>query len=166
VAIAARSANLAESVRGPATIKTILLVEDDASEAQLARLAFARCGVPCTVAIARDGADALDYVFATGIHAGRAASARPAVVVLDLQLPRVSGFEVLERIRSDATTRLLPVVVFTRSREDRDLRTCYELGANAYLHKSVDFAGFAETARTLGAFWLGLNELAPSLRGG
>jgi len=149
----------------PPIIKTILLVEDDAGEAKLARAAFARCGVPCTIELACDGAVALDYVFATGVHAGRPAAARPAVIVLDLKLPRVSGIKVLERIRGDATTRLLPVVVLTSSREAGDLRACYQLGANAYLHKSIDFEEFSETARALGAFWLGFNELAPSLRG-
>jgi two-component system response regulator len=160
----ARSAKM-NAVRGHVTMKTILLVEDDTSSALLARRAFENCGVPCAIAIAHDGADALDYVFATGAHTGRRVAARPAVIVLDLKLPRVSGFEVLEKIRADAETRLLPVVVMTASRQDRDMRTCYALGANAYLHKSIDFDEFTETARTLGAFWLKLNEVAPNLRG-
>jgi CheY-like chemotaxis protein len=145
--------------------KLILLVEDNASDEKLALLAFKKAGVPCTIVVARDGADALDYVFAAGKYAGRDPAARPAVILLDLQLPRVSGLEVLRQIRAGVDTKLLPVVVLTASREDQDLLRSYALGANAYIRKPVDFLEFTETARTLGTFWLGCNELAPIARG-
>jgi two-component system, response regulator len=145
--------------------KLILLVEDSASDEKLALLAFKRCGVPHEMVVARDGADALDYVFATGKHAGRDPTARPALVLLDLKLPRVSGLDVLRRIRAHPDTKLLPVVVLTASREDEDLTSSYTLGANAYLRKPVDFVEFSEAAKTLGAFWLRFNELPPGVRG-
>ena len=145
--------------------KLILLVEDNASDEKLALLAFKKSGVPCTIVVARDGADALDYVFARGKYADRDPAARPAVILLDLQLPRVSGLEVLRQIRARADTKLLPVVVLTASREDQDLLRSYALGANAYIRKPVDFLEFTETARTVGAFWLRFNELAPIARG-
>jgi CheY-like chemotaxis protein len=143
----------------------ILLVEDNASDEKLALLAFKRCGVPCEIAVARDGADALDYLFATGKYRDRDPATRPAVVLLDLKLPRVSGLEVLRRIRAMSETRLLPVVILTASREDEDLIRAYSLGANAYLRKPVDFAEFSESAKALAAFWLRFNELAPVVRG-
>jgi two-component system response regulator len=143
----------------------ILLVEDNASDEKLALLAFKRCGVPCEIAVARDGADALDYLFATGKHHDRDPLARPAVVLLDLKLPRVSGLDVLRRIRAVPETRLLPVVILTASREDEDLIRAYSLGANAYLRKPVDFAEFSESAKALAAFWLRFNEPAPAGRG-
>ena len=145
--------------------KLILLVEDNASDEKLALLAFKRCGVPCEIAVARDGADALDYLFTTGVHRDRDPTARPAVVLLDLKLPRVSGLEVLRRLRAVPEPRLLPVVVLTASREDEDLLRAYSLGANAYLRKPVDFAEFSESAKALAAFWLRFNELAPTVRG-
>jgi len=145
--------------------KLILLVEDNASDEKLALLAFKRCGVPCEIAVARDGADALDYLFATGKYKDRDVIARPAVILLDLKLPRISGLEVLRRIRAAPETRLLPVVILTASREDEDLLRGYSLGANAYLRKPVDFAEFSEAAKTLAAFWLRFNELAPVARG-
>lgn len=145
--------------------KLILLVEDNASDEKLALLAFKKCGVPHDMVVARDGADALDYLFATGKHAARDPSARPALILLDLKLPRVSGLDVLRRIRASAETKLLPVVVLTASREDEDLIRSYSLGANAYIRKPVDFVEFSEAAKTLGAFWLRFNELPPVMRG-
>jgi len=145
--------------------KLILLVEDNPSDEKLALLAFKRAGVPCEIAVARDGADALDYLFATGKHEDRDPMALPALILLDLKMPRISGLEVLRRIRAAPETRLLPVVVLTASREDEDLISAYSLGANAYLRKPVDFAEFSEAARALGAFWLRYNELAPVVRG-
>jgi len=145
--------------------KLILLVEDNASDEKLALLAFKKSGVPCTIVVARDGADALDYVFASGKHAGRDPTASPALILLDLQLPRVNGLEVLRQIRAGVETKLLPVVVLTASREDQDLLRSYSLGANAYIRKPVDFMEFTETAKTLGTFWLRCNELAPIVRG-
>ena len=141
--------------------KLILLVEDNSSDEKLALLAFKKCGVPHEIVVARDGADALDYVFATGKFAGRDPAARPALVLLDLKLPRVSGHEVLRRIRAAPETQVLPVVVLTASVEEEDVLRSYTLGANAYVRKPVEFAAFAEAARTLGFFWLLLNEPAP-----
>src|SRR5262245_25993842 len=129
--------------------KLILLVEDNASDEKLALLAFQRCGVPCEIAVARDGADALDYLFAAGKYHDRDPAARPAVVLLDLKLPRISGLEVLRRIRATPETRLLPVVILTASREDEDLTRGYTLGANAYLRKPVDFTEFLDSAKAL-----------------
>lgn len=146
--------------------KLILLVEDNASDEKLALLAFKKAGVSCDIAVARDGADALDYLLSAGKHAGRDPARRPAVVLLDLQLPRISGFDVLREIRAHEVTRLLPVVVLTASREDQDLVRSYTLGANAYVRKPVDFVEFTETARTLGAFWLRFNEPAPVVHSG
>jgi CheY-like chemotaxis protein len=145
--------------------KRILLVEDNVSDEKLALLALKRCGVPCEIDVARDGAEALDYLFATGAHTARDPMARPAVILLDLKLPRVGGLEVLRRIRAAPETQSLPVVILTASREDEDLTRAYELGANAYLRKPVDFAEFADAAKALVAFWLRFNEPAP-VRGG
>jgi len=143
--------------------KLILLVEDNASDEKLTLLAFRGCGVANEVAVARDGAAALDYLFATGLHAGRDVGIQPAVVLLDLKLPKVDGLDVLRRIRSDERTKLLPVVVLTASREDEDVLKSFSLGANAYVRKPVEFAEFAQAAKTLGLFWLLLNEPPPTL---
>jgi two-component system response regulator len=145
--------------------KLILLVEDNASDEKLALLAFKRCGVACEIAVARDGADALDYLFATGAYHGRDRMALPALTLLDLKLPKISGLEVLRRIRAVPETRLLPIVVLTASRQDEDLTRAYSLGANAYLRKPVDFTEFQDIARALSTFWLRFNEAAPIVRG-
>jgi two-component system response regulator len=112
----------------------------------------------------RDGAAALDFVFGTGAHAGRDVSDLPSVVLLDLKLPKLDGLEVLRRLRADPRTKLLPVVILTASAEDEDLLKGYALGANAYVRKPVDFAAFAEAAKTVGLFWLLLNEPPPAPR--
>lgn len=145
--------------------QVILLVEDNASDEKLTLLAFKRCGVANEIVVVRDGAAALDYLFATGKHAGRDAGVQPTVVLLDLNLPKIDGLEVLRRIRADELTRLVPVVVLTASREEEDVLKSYSLGANAYVRKPVAFAEFAEVAKTLGLFWLLLNEPAPARRG-
>jgi len=142
--------------------KIILLVEDNASDEKLTILAFRQCGVANEIVVVRDGAEALDYLMLTGQHAGQAATVPPAVILLDLKLPRVGGLEVLRRIRADDRTRLLPVVVLTASNEDEDVIRSYSLGANAYVRKPVDFAQFLVAAKTLGLFWLLLNERAPA----
>jgi two-component system response regulator len=141
--------------------KVILLVEDNASDEKLTVLAFKKCGVSNEVIVVRDGAAALDYIFATGKHASRDIRVLPSVVLLDLKLPKVDGLEVLRRIRADERTKFLPVVVLTSSKEDEDVLNSYSLGANAYVRKPVEFAEFAEAAKTLGLFWLLLNEPAP-----
>ncbi len=142
-----------------------MLVEDNASDEKLTLLAFKKCGVANEVVVVRDGADALDYVFGTGKHAGRDARVLPTLVLLDLKLPKVDGFEVLRRIRGDERTKLLPVVVLTASKEEEDVLNSYALGANAYVRKPVEFAEFAQAAKTVGLFWLLLNEPAPPPRG-
>jgi two-component system response regulator len=141
--------------------KVILLVEDNASDEKLTLLAFKDCGVANEVVVMRDGAAALDYLFATGEHGARAPRIMPTVVLLDLKLPKIDGLEVLRRIRADERTKLLPVVILTASREDEDVLQGYALGANAYIRKPVGFAEFAKAAGTLGLFWLLLNERAP-----
>ncbi len=138
--------------------KTILLIEDNASDEKLTLLAFKNCGVSNEVLVERDGAAALDYLFASGPHSARDVNALPAVVLLDLNLPKIAGLDVLRRIRADERTRLLPVVVLTSSKEDEDIVRSFTLGANAYVRKPVDFTEFVTAARTLGLFWLLLNE--------
>ncbi|HEX9800495.1 MAG TPA: response regulator [Thermoanaerobaculia bacterium] len=141
--------------------KTILLVEDNPDDEALTLRALRKHNLGNEVVVARDGAEALDYLFATGPHAGRDASATPQLVLLDLKLPKLDGLEVLRRVRSDERTRLLPVVVLTSSREERDLIDSYRLGANSYVRKPVDFNEFVEAARQLGLYWLLLNEPPP-----
>lgn len=138
--------------------KVILLVEDNESDEKLTLMAFKKCGIANDVVVVRDGAEALDYLFGTGKYAGRETRALPTLVLLDLGLPRIDGHEVLRRIRADERTKVLPVVILTSSREDEDVARGYALGANAYVRKPVDFVEFAEAAKTLGLFWLLLNE--------
>lgn len=142
--------------------KTILLVEDNPDDEMLTLRALKKNNIMNEVIVARDGAEALDYVFATGAHAGRDSSVLPQIVLLDLNLPRVGGLEVLRRIRGSEATRFLPVVVLTSSKEDEDLISSYSLGANSYVRKPVDFVQFSEAVKTLGLFWLLLNENAPA----
>lgn len=144
--------------------KSILLVEDNASDEKLTLLAFRNSGVASEITVVRDGAEALDYLFGAGKHAQRDASDLPAIVLLDLKLPKIDGLDVLRAVRADARTRFLPVIVLTASREDEDVLNSYALGANAYVRKPVDFAQFAAAAKTLGLFWLLLNEAAPQRR--
>jgi two-component system, response regulator len=136
--------------------KTILLVEDNASDEKLTLLAFKKCGVANEVIVMRDGAAALDYLFGLAPH-----TTPPAVILLDLKLPKVDGLEVLRRIRATEATKLLPVVILTASKEDEDIASSYALGANAYVRKPVEFSEFAQAAKTLGLFWLLLNEPPP-----
>lgn len=137
---------------------SILLVEDNPDDVDLTLRAFERSHVMNAIIVARDGEEALDYLFATGKYAERGPLAFPEVVLLDLKLPKVDGLEVLRRIRADARTRRLPVVVLTSSNEERDIVTSYDLGANSFVRKPVDFAEFVEAARQLGLYWLVLNE--------
>ncbi len=140
--------------------RTILLVEDNASDEELTLLALRKAKITNEVVIARDGAEALDYLFATGAHAGRG-DHMPDLILLDLNLPKLSGLHVLRRIRADARTRWLPVVILTSSREERDLAGGYHEGANSYIVKPIDFAQFAESVRQLGQYWLALNAPPP-----
>jgi len=139
--------------------KLVLLVEDNASDEKLTLLALKKCPVENQVAVARDGAEALDFLFATGSHATRDASHLPTLVLLDLKLPKIDGLEVLRRIRAHDRTRDLPVVVLTSSRQDEDVTQGYAFGANAYVRKPVDYGEFVDAARTLGVFWLTINEV-------
>jgi two-component system, response regulator len=146
--------------------KHILLVEDNADDELLTRRAFKKNNILNDVVVARDGAEALDYLFGTGAHAGRNVNDLPQLVLLDLNLPRVSGLDVLRRIRGDDRTKLLNVVVLTSSKEDEDVLRSYSLGANSFVRKPVEFQAFTEAVRTLGLYWLILNETAPVRRGG
>jgi two-component system response regulator len=143
----------------PAGKKIVLLVEDNPDDVELTLRAFRKASISNEVVVARDGLEALDYLFGTGAHEGERPTL-PQVVLLDLKLPRVDGLEVLQRIRADRRTRLLPVVVLTSSREEQDLVRSYELGANSYVRKPVDFTQFVEATRELGLYWL-LWNLAP-----
>lgn len=140
------------------TRQLILLVEDRPDDVELTRRAFDKSNVANEIAVAWDGQEALDYLFATGPHAGRDDSLMPAVVLLDLKLPKVDGLDVLRRIRAAERTRRLPVVVLTSSNEEQDVVRSYDLGANSFVRKPVDFAQFVEAARQLGLYWLVLNE--------
>jgi CheY-like chemotaxis protein len=141
--------------------RIILLVEDNANDEALTQRALKKANIANKVVVARDGALALDYLFAKGAHVDRDVSDLPQVVLLDLNLPRVGGLDVLRAIRGDPRTRLLPVVVLTSSKQERDLIDGYSLGANSYVVKPVDFTQFAEAVRQLGLYWLVLNERPP-----
>jgi two-component system response regulator len=141
--------------------KFILLVEDNPDDEALTLRALMKNSIRNPVVVVRDGAEALDYLFGTGAHAGRDPSAAPQVVLLDLKLPKIDGLEVLRRIRSDERTRRQPVVVLTTSNEGRDVLSSYELGANSYIRKPVDFEQFMEAVRQLGLYWLVLNMAPP-----
>ena len=144
--------------------KTILLVEDNPSDVALTRRAFERSHVSNDVVVAEDGQEALDYLFCTGAHASRDPTEMPAVVLLDLKLPKLDGFEVLRRLRADERTRRLPVVVLTSSSEEQDVAASYDLGVNSYMRKPVDFAQFAAAIQHVGLYWLILNEPPPAIR--
>lgn len=144
---------------------TILLVEDNPDDELLTLRALKKNNIMNEVVVAHDGVEALDYLLGRGPHAGRDVSQVPQVMLLDLNLPRKSGLEVLEEIRADERTKYLAVVVLTSSREEEDLLRSYTLGANAYVRKPVDFAQFTDAVKTLGLFWLLLNEAPPVRRG-
>ena len=139
--------------------KIILLVEDNADDEVLTRRALKKNNIGNELMVARDGAEALDYLFGTGEHEGRDLGVMPQVILLDLKLPKVDGLEVLRRLRADERTRLLPVVILTSSKEQQDLVDGYGYGANSYIRKPVDFAQFVEAVRQLGLYWLVLNEV-------
>jgi two-component system, response regulator len=142
--------------------RVILLVEDNSDDEELTLRALTKSNILNPVDVARDGVEALDYLFARGSHAGRDASVLPQVMLLDLKLPKLDGLEVLKAVRADPRTRRLPVVILTSSREDQDIATSYDLGANSYVRKPVDFTQFVEAVRQLGLYWLVLNEPNPA----
>jgi CheY-like chemotaxis protein len=147
--------------------KWILLVEDNAYDEQLTLRAFRKNGLESYLVVARDGVEALNKIFGGGALDETAAdpASVPTLVLLDLQLPRIDGFEVLRRLRARPSTRLVPVVILSSSLEREDLATSYALGANSYIRKPVDFAEFIVTARQLGVYWLGLNQPCVPLAG-
>jgi two-component system, response regulator len=139
----------------------ILLVEDNPDDEALTLRAFRKNNITNEVVVARDGAEALDYLFATGAYASRDAAVVPQIVILDLKLPKIYGLEVLRRLRAAPQTKLLPVVILTSSNEERDRLEGYGLGANSYVRKPVDFAEFVDAVRQLGLYWLLLNQRPP-----
>jgi two-component system response regulator len=146
------------------TNKTILLVEDNPDDEALTLRALRKNNIQNEVVVAHDGTEALDYLFATGMYAGRNAEVLPQVVLLDLKLPKVDGLTVLRQLRADKRTKLLPIVILTSSIEEQDRISGYDLGANSYVRKPVDFNQFIEAVRQLGLYWLILNEPVPGRR--
>jgi two-component system response regulator len=142
----------------------ILLAEDNPSDERLTLHALNRYNLTNKIHVVRDGAEALDFIFCTGAYAQRDITQPPKVILLDLKLPLVNGLEVLQRMKADSRTRLIPVVVLTSSREERDIVDSYRLGVNSYITKPVDFEQFTEAVRTLGMYWVLLNQ-APILTG-
>jgi len=138
--------------------EVILLVEDNPDDAALTLRAFRKSNVLDRVVVVRDGIEALDYLFATGSHAGRDPRAMPQLMLLDLKLPRMDGLEVLRRMRADERARLVPVVILTSSKEQQDMLDGYGLGANSYVQKPVNFARFVQAVEQIKSYWLFLNE--------
>jgi two-component system, response regulator len=141
--------------------KTILLVEDSPSDVALTRRALDKARIANLLIVAEDGQEALDYLLGSGAHTARDTSDQPALTLLDLKLPKIPGLEVLRRIRSEALTRRLPVVILTSSDEEQDVARSYDLGVNSYIRKPVDFRQFAQAVEQLGLYWLVLNEPPP-----
>ena len=144
--------------------KNILLVEDNPSDVKLTKRALEQNQITNKLIVAEDGQEALDYLFATGRYAGREIRDLPAVVLLDLKLPKIEGLEVLKKIRANEFTRLMPVVILTSSDQEVDMIASYNLGANSYIRKPVDFKQFTAAVRTLGMYWLLLNEPPPQMK--
>ncbi len=143
--------------------KPILLVEDNPDDVELTLRALKKNNILNDVVVAKDGVEALDYLFGTGLYEGRDPSDVPMIALLDLKLPRVDGIEVLKRIREDERTRLMPAVILTSSKEEKDLVNGYSLGCNSYIRKPVDFVQFTEAVRQIGLYWLLLNVPPPLL---
>ena len=136
----------------------ILLVEDNPNDVELTLHAFKKYKLANRIHVVRDGAEALDFLFAEGLYAGRDVNHRPKVILLDLKLPKVDGLEVFKRVKADPRTKTIPVVVLTSSGEERDIVESYNLGVNSYIRKPVDFEQFTEAVRTIGMYWLLLNQ--------
>lgn len=143
--------------------RTILLIEDNSNDVTLTLRALKKNNILNEVRTMSDGAEALDYLFGQGKHAGRDARELPAIVLLDLKLPKVGGIEVLQRLRANDKTKLLPVVILTSSKEEQDMIDGYKFGANSYIRKPVDFTQFTQAVQQLGLYWLVLNEPPPTL---
>lgn len=141
--------------------KTILLVEDNPSDINLTKRAFEKGHITNNLVVAEDGQEALDYIFGKGIYANRDISQLPTLILLDLKLPKVSGLEVLKRIRAAEIIKRLPVVILTSSKEDEDVAASYDLGVNSYIRKPIDFNQFVEAIKYLGLYWLVINEPPP-----
>lgn len=141
--------------------KIILLVEDNPDDAKLTLRAFKQSNIANPIFVARDGIEALDFLFARSAYSERGGKPLPTLIILDLKLPRLDGLGVLKAIRADARTKLVPVVILTSSKEEQDLISGYSLGANSYVRKPVDFAEFLEAAKTLGIYWLMMNQSPP-----
>ncbi len=144
--------------------KIILLVEDNPDDEVLTLRALEKNNILNEVVVAHDGVEALDYLFGNGSYAGRDNSVMPELILLDLKLPKIDGLEVLRRIRADKRTKLLPVVILTSSKEERDLIEGYSLGVNSYIRKPVDFVQFGQAVQQLGLYWLVLNVAPPKMR--
>jgi two-component system response regulator len=144
--------------------KTILLVEDNLDDVELTLRTLKKSNIKNDVTVVYDGAEALDFLFGTGKYSGRNLTTMPTVILLDLKLPKVDGFEVLRQIRANELTKLLPVVILTSSKEEQDIVNSYSLGVNSYVRKPVDFNQFTEAVSHLGLYWLLLNE-APPIKG-
>ncbi len=138
--------------------KLILLVEDNPDDEELTLRALRKAKIANEIVVARDGAEALDFIFGAGAHQGRNLARMPTVILLDLKLPKMSGHDVLARLRADERTRLIPVVVLTSSSEDEDMLRSYKSGANSYVRKPVEFGAFAEAVSQLGLYWVLLNQ--------
>ena len=147
--------------RGKMEEKVILLVEDNARDEALTLRALKKNNILNKVVIARDGVEALDFLFGTGAYEGRDLTEAPQMILLDLKLPKIDGLEVLQRLRANPLTRRLPVIVFTSSSEEADLIKSYNLGANSYVRKPVEFDQFLDATRQLGLYWLVLNQTSP-----
>jgi two-component system response regulator len=141
--------------------KTIILIEDNPSDIELTKRAFAKGHIANDLVVAEDGQDALDYIFCTAQYAHRDINQIPALILLDLKLPKIDGLEVLKRIRTAEKIKRIPVVILTSSKEEQDIATSYDLGVNSYIRKPVDFDQFAEAIKHLGLYWLVINEPPP-----
>ena len=142
-------------------VKIILLVEDNADDEELTTRALRKANIANEIVVTRDGKEAIDYLFGQGAYEGRDLSSMPAVILLDLKLPKLSGLDVLQRVRADPRTKLVPIVVLTSSSEDEDMLKSYESGANSYVRKPVEFGAFVNAVSQLGIYWMLLNEAVP-----